>query len=196
RCDTDDAHNDNATTLNVSDPTLDVPINNITSDSDSGSILISTAPVHDPIPDDITYFEDAYTHLRGFKSKGEWVSIKSLFEDQATAATTSTQDQKQEQGQKQVAKVVAVPVTGQDSDEDHGFNDDDNDFTDALNVVLMNGDFDDVVSTAIHNAYQNGTVDSDRPLIVGTSSVGLGKRRQAIVEGECKGGGLDLTCDD
>jgi len=67
----------------------------MTSDIDSRSILISTAPVHDPVPDNITYFEDAYTHLRGFKPKvatvvphpnanfkGKWTSIKGLFQDQ------------------------------------------------------------------------------------------------------------------
>ncbi|KAG9065976.1 hypothetical protein KI688_002273 [Linnemannia hyalina] len=93
------------------------------------------------------------------------------------------QEQEQEQEQDQIAKVVsanniptvAVPVTGQDSDKDYGFNDN-NDFIDALDGVLTNGNFDDVFSIAIHNAYQDGTINSDRPPIVGTSSVTLDKR--------------------
>ncbi|KAG9067090.1 hypothetical protein KI688_013003 [Linnemannia hyalina] len=55
--------------VNVSDPTPDAPVNDMTSDIDSRSFLISTAPVHDLVPDNITYFEDAYTHLRSFKPK-------------------------------------------------------------------------------------------------------------------------------
>ncbi|KAK3839843.1 MAG: hypothetical protein J3R72DRAFT_511442 [Linnemannia gamsii] len=157
RCNTDDAHK-NTTTVNVSAPIPDVP-------------------VHDPIlDDDITYFEDAYAHFRVFKSmvptivphpnassKDEWMSIKGLFQDQA-------------------AKFATVD---QDSDKDHGFNNDnDNDFTDALNEERQNGDFDDVVSTAVHDAYQNGTINSDCPPIVGTSSVALGKRRRMNIEEE------------
>jgi hypothetical protein len=45
---------------------------------------------------------------------------------------------------------------------DYGF-DDNNDFANALNDVLANGDFDDVVATAIQDACQNGTISSDRP---------------------------------
>ncbi|KAG9061314.1 hypothetical protein KI688_007292 [Linnemannia hyalina] len=154
----------------------------MTSDIDSRSILISTAPVHDPVPDNITYFEDAYTHLRSFKPKVATVVPHS---------NANSKDQKQEQEQGQVAitvsanntPTVAIPVTGQDSDKDYGFNDN-NDFIDALNGVLTNGNFDDVFSIAIHNAYQNGTINSDRPSIVGTSSVTLDKRGRMIVEEE------------
>ncbi|KAG0367044.1 hypothetical protein BGX24_003418, partial [Mortierella sp. AD032] len=154
----DDVHNNNANVVIVPDSTPDVL-------------------------NDITYFEDAYAHLRVFKprvptvvphpnanSKGEWASIKGLFQNQV-AATTSTQDQEQEQEQEQ------------DLDKDYGFNDD-NDFTDALNDLVTNGNFDDVVATAIHDAYQNGTINSDRPPIDGTSSITLGKRRRMIVEEE------------
>ncbi|KAK3841190.1 MAG: hypothetical protein J3R72DRAFT_475640 [Linnemannia gamsii] len=157
RCNSNDEHSNNTTVVSVSDPTPDVP-------------------VHDPIlDDDVTYFEDAYAHFRVFKpkvppvvphpnanSKGEWMSIKGLFQDQA-------------------AKVTTVD---QDSDKDHGFNDDDNDFADALNEELQNGDLDDVVSTAVHEAYQNGTINSVRPPIVGTSSIALGKRKRMYIEEE------------
>ncbi|KAK3845601.1 MAG: hypothetical protein J3R72DRAFT_436170, partial [Linnemannia gamsii] len=165
RCNSDDEHS-STTVVNVSDPTSDVPVHD--------PVPASDVPVHDPVlEDDITYFEDAYAHFRVFKSKvppvvphpnanskGEWMSIKGLFQDQAAKAT-------------------------QDSDKDHGFDDDnDNDFTDALNKELQNGDFDDVVSTAVHDAYQNGTINSDRPPIVGTSSVALGKRKRMHIEEE------------
>jgi hypothetical protein len=55
-----------------------------------------------------------------------------------------------------------------------------------LNNVLMDGDnFDDVVSTAIHDAYQNGNINGDYPPIVGTSSIALGKRkRRRIIDVE------------
>ncbi|KAK3815524.1 MAG: hypothetical protein J3R72DRAFT_461564, partial [Linnemannia gamsii] len=130
RCNSNDEHSNNTTVVSVSDPTPDVP-------------------VHDPIlDDDVTYFEDAYAHFRVFKpkvppvvphpnanSKGEWMSIKGLFQDQAAKE-------------------------------------------------LQNGDLDDVVSTAVHEAYQNGTINSVRPPIVGTSSIALGKRKRMYIEEE------------
>ncbi|KAG9065971.1 hypothetical protein KI688_002268 [Linnemannia hyalina] len=141
----------------------------MTSDIDSRSILISTAPVHDPVPDNITYFEDAYTHLRSVKPKVATVVPHPNANFKVVSANN--------------IPTVAVPVTGQNSDKDYGFNDN-NDFIDALNGVLTNGNFDDVFSIAIHNAYQNGTINSDRPSIVGTSSVMLDKRGRMIVEEE------------
>ncbi|KAG0274466.1 hypothetical protein BGZ97_010497, partial [Linnemannia gamsii] len=90
-CDTDNVHNNDANIVNVADPTPDVP-------------------------GDTTYFEDTYAHHWAFKSKvptvvphpnanskGEWASIKGLFQSQAAAATL-TQDQEQEQ----VAKVISA----------------------------------------------------------------------------------------
>lgn len=48
-----------------------------------------------------------------------------------------------------------------------GFNDDDNNFTDTLNVELTNGQLKDVVSTAIHKSYQSGIINGNRPPFVG-----------------------------
>ncbi|KAF9898981.1 hypothetical protein EC991_009825 [Linnemannia zychae] len=172
----------------IAAPSHDPVLSNVTSD-------IDTVPVHEISPEGIVYFEDVYAHLRVFKpkavtvaphpnanSKGEWKSIKGLFQDQA-AAITSSQNPEKEWEKDHVAKVVTVPVNGQDSDSEHGFNDD-GDFTDALNDMLENSDFDDIISTTVHDAYQNGTINSDRPPIVGMSSVALGKRKQMFVEEE------------
>ncbi|KAG0375760.1 hypothetical protein BGX24_008683 [Mortierella sp. AD032] len=125
------------------------------------SAPIPDVPVHDPIlDDDITYSEDAYAHFRVFKSM-----VPTIVPHPNANSKVATVDQ--------------------DSNKDHGFNNDnDNDFTDALNEELHNGDFDDVVSTAAHDAYQNGTINSDRPPVVVTSSVALGKRRRMNIEEE------------